>query len=231
MGYQRLAERLEERQIDVVLEMLPSLIESFRGLEMRDDALKCRFLEGLALMESDELSAAIRVFEEIEREAAAIGNAKLLGTAYTNLTHLHAMQGNADAALAASAKAIPVLRRQNDLVSLAKVQWGIATLLRETGRVEAAIEAYRRAQEEFASIGMRADVAALNLVVADLLLETGREVEAQREIAAALPVISELKMAPEGMAALSLLRESSRRQEINRQALRDLHGYFEDLHS
>jgi tetratricopeptide (TPR) repeat protein len=231
LGYQRLAERLEERQIDVVLEMLPSLIESFRGLEMRDDALKCRFLEGLALMESDELSEAIGVFEEIEREAAAIGNAKLLGTAYTNLTHLHAMQGNADAALAASAKAIPVLRRQNDLVSLAKVQWGIATLLRETGRVEAAIEAYRRAQEEFASIGMRADVAALNLVVADLLLETGRDVEAQREIATALPVISELKMAPEGMAALSLLRESSRRQEINRQALRDLHGYFEDLHS
>ncbi len=38
-------------------------------------------------------------------------------------------------------------------------------------------------------------------------------------------------MAPEGMAALSLLRESARRQEINRQALRDLHGYFEDLHS
>ncbi len=231
LGYQRLAERLEERQIDVVLEMLPPLVESFRSLEMRDDALKCRSLEGLALMESDELSAALQVFEEIAEEAESIGNGKLLGSAYTNLTHLHAMMGNADAALAASAKAIPVLRRQNDLVSLAKVQWGIATLLRETGRIDASIEAYRRAQEEFASIGMRADVAALNLVVADLLLETGREVEAQREIAGALPVISELKMAPEGMAALSLLRESARRQEINRQALRDLHGYFEDLHS
>ena len=231
LGYQRLAERLEERQIDVVLEMLPPLIESFRGLEMRDDALKCRFLEGLALMESDELSAAMRVFEAIVEEAEALGNAKLLGSAYCNLTHLHAMLGNADAALASSAKAIPVLRRQKDLISLAKVQWGVATLLRETGRIDASIEAYRRAQEEFAAIGMRADVAALNLVVADLLLETGRDAEAQREIAVALPIISELKMAPEGMAALSLLRESARRQEINRQALRDLHGYFEDLQS
>jgi len=231
LGYQRLAERLEERQIDVVLEMLPPLVESFRSLEMRDEALKCRTLEGLALMESDELSEAMRVFEESAEEAERLGNAKLLGSAYTNLTHIHAMLGNADAALAASAKAIPVLRRQNDLVALAKVQWGIATLLRETGRIDASIEAYRRAQEEFASIGMRADVAALNLVIADLLLETGHDAEAQREIAAALPVISELKMAPEGMAALSLLRESARRQEINRQALRDLHGYFEDLHS
>ena len=36
-------------------------------------------------------------------------------------------------------------------------------------------------------------------------------------------------MVPEGVAALSLLRESVRHQKINRQALRDLHGYFEDI--
>jgi hypothetical protein len=36
-------------------------------------------------------------------------------------------------------------------------------------------------------------------------------------------------MAPEGMAALSLVRESVRRQEVNRQALRELHGYFQEL--
>jgi tetratricopeptide (TPR) repeat protein len=231
LGYQRLAERLEERQIDVVLEMLPALIESFRNLEMRDDALKCRFLEGLALMETDELSAAVGVFDEIVAEAEVLDNPQLLGTAYANLTHIYGMMGNAEAALGASARAIPVLRRLNDRVALAKTQWGIATLLRETGQIEASIEAYRKAQEEFESIGMRADVAALNLVVADLFLETGRERDAQREIASALPVISELKMAPEGMAALSLLRESARRQEINRQALRELHGYFEELHT
>jgi hypothetical protein len=78
---------------------------------------------------------------------------------------------------------------------------------------------------------MRADIAALNLVIGDLLLEEGRDAEALREISAALPVISELKMAPEGMAALSLLRESARRQEINRTALRELHGYFQELNS
>ena len=76
---------------------------------------------------------------------------------------------------------------------------------------------------------MRADIAALNLVIADLLLEEGRNLEALREISEALPVISELKMAPEGMAALSLVRESARRQEVNRQALRELHGYFQEL--
>jgi tetratricopeptide (TPR) repeat protein len=231
LGYQRLAERLEERQFDIVLEMLPALIDSFRRLEMHDEALKCRFLEGLGLMESDELSEAIRVFDEIVEEAERLGNSRLLGTAFGNLMQIYSMMGNAEAAAAASAKAVPVLRRLDDRVALAKIQWGLATLLRETGQLGPSIEAYRTAQAEFQAIGMRADVAAINLVIADLLLETGKERDAQREIAAALPVISELKMAPEGMAALQLLRESSRGQEINRQALRELHGYFEELHT
>jgi tetratricopeptide (TPR) repeat protein len=229
LSYQRLAERIEERQFDVVLEMLPALIASFQELEMHDDALKCRFLEGLALLESGELTEAVRVHDEIVVEAERLGNSRLLGTAYATLTNIYGMMGNAEAALAASARAIPVLRRLDDRVALAKTQWGLATLLRSTGQIAAAIETFRTAQAEFEAIGMRADVAALNLVIADLLLESGSEREAQREIAAALPVISELKMAPEGMAALQLLRDAARRQEINRQALRELHGYFEEL--
>jgi hypothetical protein len=51
------------------------------------------------------------------------------------------------------------------------------------------------------------------------------------EVLAALPIIDEEKMVPEGFVALSLLRESLRQQKINRQALRDLHGYFEELSS
>ena len=104
-------------------------------------------------------------------------------------------------------------------------------MLREMGQIPNSIEAYRMAQAEFGHIGMRADVAALNLVVADLLLETGREQDALQEILAALPVIDELKMAPEGLAAMSLLRGSLGQPKINRQALRDLHGYFEDLNA
>lgn len=231
LGYQRLAERFEERQIDVVLELLGPLVESFDQLGMAEDSLKCRFLEGLALIETDEAGAAVKVFEEICQRALELGNPKLLAEAHVNLIHAHGMLGEARAAMEASRRAVPVLQELNDRIALGKVHWGLGILLRECGQLEDAIEACRAAQAEFESIGMRADIAALNLVVADLLLETGREVEAQRAVAAALPVIAELKMAPEGMAALSLLRESSRRQEINRQALRELHGYFEQLQS
>jgi len=226
LGYQRLALRLEERQIPEVLELVPPLIESLESLGMPDEALKCRFLEGLAMMESDELTLAAQIFRDICDRAERLDNQRLLASAYGNLTHVYGMLGNAEEAIAASGKALPILHRLGDRVALAKVQWGLATLLRESGQVESAVEAYRQAQKQFETLGMRADIAALNLVIADLLLDQGQDAEALQEISAALPVIDELKMAPEGMAALSLLRESARRHEINRAALRELHGYF-----
>jgi tetratricopeptide (TPR) repeat protein len=228
LAYQRLAVRLEERQLEAVLELVPPLRESFERLGMSEDALKCRFLEGLALMESGRIADAVSVFQQVARTAEELGSDKLLALAYANLTQLHGILGDTKEAMDASERAIPILRRIEDRIGLAKVQWGIANLLREQGRIPAAIEAYRTAQGELERIGMRADVAALSLVMADLLLDTGQDQEALREILLALPVIDELKMGPEGVAMRSLLRESLRQQKINRQALRDLHGYFEE---
>lgn len=229
LSYQRLALRMEERQLEVVLELTPSLVQSFRKLSMAEDELKVRFLEGLALMESDKLDEAVEVFQVIAGEAEALGAEKLLGTAYCNLTHIHGMQGDAPRAIEASRKAIPILKRVNDRVALAKVQWGLAVLLRETGQTVASVEAYRAAQRDFEQIGMRADVAALNLVIADLLLELGQDGVALQSVLEALPVIQELNMVPEGMAALQLLQQSLREQRIDRSALRELHGFFEEI--
>ena len=229
LNYQRLALRMEERSLETVLEMAPALVESFRKLAMPEDAVKARFLEGLAFMESERLAEAVDAFEQIAQEAAGLAAERLVAQAYANLTHIHAMRGDSKCAIEASRRAIPVLTRLDDHVALAKVQWGLARLLRETGQIPAAIEAYRAAQQDFERIGMRADMAALSLVIADLLLEIGQEAPATRAVLEALPVLQELRMVPEGMAALQLLRDSLRERRIDRPALRELHGYFEEL--
>ena len=229
LSYQRLALRLEERQLDAVLELTPGLVESFQRLGMRQDEVKARFLEGLALMESERLEESIEKFEEICRVASEIKAERLLASAYGNLTHIYGILGDPVRAITASQQAIPTLTRLNDRVALAKVQWGLAVLLRECGRISDSIDAYTASQREFAALGMRADVAALNLVLADLYLEQGREEIALGCVLSALPVIDDLGMVPEGMAAMALLRESVRQQRINRVALRDLHGFFGDL--
>jgi hypothetical protein len=71
-------------------------------------------------------------------------------------------------------------------------------------------------------------MASMHLVIAELLLEQGDEAQAEHEVRAALPIIDEEKMVPEGMAAYALLRESLRRRKIDRNALRDVHAYFRE---
>lgn len=229
VSYQRLALRLEERRFEELLEQLPGLIESCTQEDMIEDALKCRFLEGLAHMEMGDLDSAAEVFQLICADARRLHNDKLVATAYTNLVQVFGMLGETEKALKCSSEAAAVFQAAGNKFGLAKIQWGMGSLLRGRGQFSEAIDAYREAQHRFLELGMVADVAAGNLVVADLLLELGQEPSALREILRALPIIDQLKMVPEGVAALSLLRESVRHQHINRQALRDLHGYFEDL--
>jgi hypothetical protein len=124
-----------------------------------------------------------------------------------------------------------LISSSGDKISRAKLYISVGQFHRKQNRFSNAITAFRVAQKELAAIQMPADVAALHLVIADILLESGQERQAEWEIRAALPVIDELKMVPEGFAAMSLLRESLRRRSIDRQALRSLHGYFEDLSS
>jgi hypothetical protein len=229
VSYQRLALKLEETEIEEVLETAPSLVANFEKLEMAEDALKCRFLEGVALINTNRLAEASEVFRCICGEARRIQNEKLLAIASNNLVQIHGLLGESAEALTEAQETLAVFRRLNNRVGIAKLQFGMGALFRAQGKIPAAIEAYRAALTEFRDIGMRSDVAAAHLVVADLLLEMGQEAGAFREVLEALPTIDEEKMVPEGVAALSLLRESLRQQKINRQALRDLHGYFQEI--
>jgi len=228
LAYQRLALRLEERQLDEVLELAPRWFEAFEKLELPEDALKCRFLEGLALREMGQLHDAVSVFREICSQAEASRLMRLSAQASNNLAQLYRILGDLKEALLYARKALPLLKQLESLVHLAKLRWCVGDILREQGKFSESIDAYRFALQETEAIGMRGDVAAIHLVLADLLLETGNEPQAEWEIRAALPIIDEEKMVPEGIAALSLLRESVRRRQIDRKALRDLHGYFQE---
>lgn len=195
---------------------------------MHDDALKCMFLEGSAYSEAGETRKAVETYSAALADATRLGNGTLVATALTNLARSHTELGETEKALSFAHRALPLLKQLGNEVALVKLRWTIGELLRMQGKRSAALEAYRQAQSDAREVGMRGDQAALHLVVADLLLEAGQEAQAEWEIRAALPIIDEEKMVPEGIAALSLLRESLRRRQIDKQALRDLHGYFQE---
>jgi len=226
VAYQRLALQLEERDFGAVSHLAPPLIGSFTVLELPEDALKCRFLQAIALKETGRFDEAKEVFFQIASEARQLKENRLLALAAQNLFQLHAFLGEVDEAVSQAEEASAIFGRLDSRVHLAKVQLGVGYLLRKQHRLAESIEAFRKAQRQFAEIQMSADVAATHLVVADLLLDAGDAAQAEREIHAALPVIDDLKLMPEGIAALSLLRESLHRRQIDRHALRELEGNF-----
>jgi tetratricopeptide (TPR) repeat protein len=231
LAYQRLALKLEERNFNSVLELAPRWVECFERLGLAEDALKCRFLKAHVLKETERLDEAKQAFRSIKADSEARGIDRLAAMAGQNLFQIHVFLNEVEQAITEAKEAVSVLARQNNRVSLAKLHLGVGFLLCGQRRLPEAIEAFRESQHQFAELEMRADVAAVNLILADLLLDAGQAAQAEWEIRAALPIIDELKLVPEGIAALSLLRDSLRRREIDRQALRSLNGYFEELGS
>jgi tetratricopeptide (TPR) repeat protein len=226
-AYQRLALRIEERAYDEILELVPPLAESFERLGMVEDGIKCRFLEAAAHLELGNSAANLAVLEKVVEQSEQFGFRRLVALAHNNLFNVHANSGNVEKALQHSRLAFALLSELGNRVHLAKLQWNVGSLYRGQSRNSEAVLAYRSALEAFRELGMRGDVAAMHLVIADLLLGEGAEAQAEWEIRAALPIIEEEKMVPEGMAAYALLRESVRRRKIDHNALRAVHGYFQ----
>jgi hypothetical protein len=67
----------------------------------------------------------------------------------------------------------------------------------------------------------------MSLVIAEFLIVLGREREAEWEIRTALPAIDEIRMVPEAIAAVALLRESASRKKTDLSALRELRSRLE----
>jgi tetratricopeptide (TPR) repeat protein len=228
VSYQRLVLRTEEREFEIVLKLLPHLITNLERMGMAEEALKSRFLETTIHKEMGQLARAAKAYDLIIERAKELPNTTLLANAYVNVTQTYGFLGDTEKATAYAREARALLQDSGNKVLLAKLQWGLGHLLRKTGDLAGSIDAFRESQRAFAAASMHADVAAVHLILGDLLLDAGQAPQAEWEIRAALPIIDEYKLVPEGIAALSLLRESVRRRQIDRHALRNLNGYLRD---
>jgi tetratricopeptide (TPR) repeat protein len=228
VAYQRLALAVEERRFDQIFELAPLWAQTAMRLGMTEESLKCRLLRAIALQERDQIAEAVQEFESIRLESAASGKPRLEATVINNLAFLYRSLGSLDKALEAAREALPLLVRFDNQTALVKLRWYMGDVLRDQRNFPESLEAYRTARQNAERFGLRGDVAAIHLVTAELLLDMGLDAQAEWEVRAALPIIDEEKMAPEGFAALSLLRESLRRRKLDRNALRTLHGYFKD---
>ena len=218
-SYTRLTLRFDMRRYDEVLELVPSVALTFQKLGMERDLAKCYFLEAMALKDLDRQEEAIQKLERLASAAETRHDEGLRGMVLLNLGDLQSGAGNLEVALASFAAALPMLQTAQRRVALADLKGMVAETLRRAGRTEAALEAYREAVRCYQEVGASTRAAFLRVILAEALLEAGRPREAEWEIVAALPTIDREGMAPEGLAAMALLRESVRQKRADPRAL------------
>lgn len=227
VAYQRLAFRCEIGKFEEVAELAPSLAMSFSRLGMVREHAKCRYLEGVALKQSGSHEMARERFELLVTKSVAEIEPGVAGSALSNLADVYASEGQYELAVSHYERALPLLRKANRPASIAHLKSVIAETFRRQGRPHLAIEAYRGAIQDYLELGMSTWVAYLRVVLAQTLLEADRSREAEWEILAALPTIEEQQMAPEGFAAVALLRESVRQRKTDSKALLQLREYLQ----
>ena len=228
LSYARLAHRYVLGRYRDVLELLPSLIASFSRFGMELEASKCRFLEAQTMMQLGMDEECLPVLDSLRKSPTVRENPVLLGHVLIYAGNCYSTAGNLEEASSLYEEALPVVQGGGPSSSLAQLKWSIGDTYKSRQQLAKAVEAYRGAQRDFLSISMPTYVALLHLVIAETLLALGRHREAEWEILAALPTIEDQNMLSEGVAALTLLKESVQRRNTDPKALRELRDH---LHS
>jgi tetratricopeptide (TPR) repeat protein len=228
-AYARLALRYDMRRYDEVLELLPSLIQSFLRFGMLGEVSKCQLLRAVALKESGKHSEAISALVAMSSDDQCARDASVLGVVLVNLGDLQSTQGDLPSALASYQRAASVLATADHPYILAHLKGSIGQTLRDQGNIPAAVSAFREAAAAYDALGMKTQAAYARVVTAESLLLLTRAREAEFELFAALPTIDGQKMLPEAQAALALLRESVKQRRLNAGALADVRKHLSSL--
>ncbi|HYX20145.1 MAG TPA: hypothetical protein VFA98_04810 [Thermoanaerobaculia bacterium] len=226
VSYTRLALRYDQHRHDELLELTPSVSLTFKKLGMVNDFVKCEFLQAMSLKELGRLEESATLLEAMTQNNQV--DSALAGMALVNLGGLRSEQGEFDKARLAYAQAAPLLREARRFAALADLKLMLGGTLQRTGRLLAAIEAFRESVSDHLALGMATRAAYGRLFVAGALLEADRPREAEWEIRAALPTIDAQEMGPEAVAALGLLSESVRQRRTDPKALLMLRECLQD---
>ena len=227
VAYARIALRFEMGRYQDVLELTPSLEASFTKLRMEVEAVKCRLLLAMTLKQTGESVKALGLLAGLDEKPFLAANHFLRARILSEIGDLHQFEGRLDLAMEAFQEAVSLLDHETASPVQADLQLFVGGVLQAQGRHSDACDAFRASQRTYLALGMRAQVTYLHLVIAENLISLGRDREAEWEILAALPAIEDMKMAPEGLAAVALLRDSVRRRRTDSTALQQLRTHLQ----
>ena len=226
LGFARLCLMYERDRHEVVLRRQPMVRELVSRAGMRSYVFKCDLLRAKSLNAIGRRSEARQLLESIEDEVTSGAERGVAGLVLTLLADLLQQDGEYDGAFLKLRAADELLKESDYGFARGDLKTILGDWLRRQGRIQEALSSLRGAVEEYQRLGMVRWEAYSRLLLAETLLAYRRPQEAEAQILCALPPIEELKIVPEGVAAVALLRESLRRQKADPEALRLLREHL-----
>lgn len=227
VGYARLSILFEREQFDRTLEFLPVVRKGLHEAGMRRFSLKCDFLWAVCLKNFGRQVEARKILERMRSDEELGCDAGLRGLVLVHLADLLQSEGRFDGAAELLTSALSLVETSTYSFAKSDLLLVLGDSLRRQGRHEEAMSAFVEGTRQYGALGMVKWVAYGRLLMAETLLALSRPREAEVEILLALPTIEELRLVPNGFAAMALLRESLRRQKMNPEALRQLREHLQ----
>lgn len=222
VAYDRLALRYEIRDFSHVLEYTLPLSKTFERLGMDVEAAKTLYLRAATLKLVGRWDEAFGIAMALKESAAIQEQPGLLGQVWMEIGQYHAFVEDYASASSAYQQALPLIRRANHPIAMFSLKLSLGESLRDQNLLDQALAFFKSACKDAREHGLETNVAYSHLLVSETLLALGRNREAEWEIYAALPIIQEQSMVPEGLAALTLLKESVARQKTDPAAVKAL---------
>jgi tetratricopeptide (TPR) repeat protein len=213
---------LQRGQYPEALWRADALVSRFEELEMNDYVLITLFLKGLILKDSGQLTAASDVFAAVRVEARERRDAMMESYALAQGAQVLGSLGRFEEGLQTAREAQEAAERSGIVFALALARGTVGELLRDYGDVEAAIDAYAESMTQYEQAGMEGLAAYTRVLIAEMLLMSGRPQAAALEVVSTLDAIEKHSLSQEGVAAVSILREAIKRQQVDPDSIRQV---------
>ena len=220
VAYARIGLLYHRYEYAEVVESAERLSRILEHLGMRSRAGKCKLAAAMALKSLGRLDEAIALCEQLVDRKGEHSVPQFSIHLYAHLADAYKERGRIPEADRCLQEGAILLASCDGTIAAADFRLVYADHFRARGDFSTAAEIFAQAREGYSALGMRPFAAYASVLLAETLMMLDRPAAAESELYSALPVLEELKMLPEGCAAVALLQEALRLRRLDHDVLR-----------
>ena len=221
----RLALLYQLNRWDLVFQAAPYLDKTFAEFAMDEDRIKLRIIWAASLKLAGRLDEALGVLSPLRESRGQIPPG-LYGWVLLQSGDIYQILGDHTRAMGELLEAAQLLREGGQFTGLVQVSASISLAFRSKGMLKEALRFLESSREDHERLGMKWSEAYNRMLIAETYLAMGRSHDAEVEIRAAIPVFEDQSMVADAVAAVSLLREAIRRQQLDPPTVSDIRDRF-----